>query len=378
MRRTFLAATILVLAVPPVRFVALKLCERDVDRTSPRWRAREALIARSQVLMPSPPDIPSFDLKRSPSDPRPIDARRPLSCEYVSKPITGTTPKFDCRLPDGQIVKVKYRAVERQGEVAATRLLAALGFPADHMTSVERVLCRGCPPAPFYTRRVLEEFMASALLDAAVPLFGVREFEWAAVERKLEGHEIEIDGFQGWDWRELALVDPARGGATRADLDALRLISVFLADWDNKAPNHRLLCLGETSATDDGSSELPACRQPMLMLQDVGATFGPTKVDYAAWAATPIWADASSCLVDMKSMPYRGALFPPTRISEAGRAKLASRLRQLSENQIRDLFAGARFPDPVTSAVPAADMAPWVRVFQDKVRQIVDRPACPD
>jgi hypothetical protein len=36
-------------------------------------------------------------------------------------------------------------------------------------------------------------------------------------------------------------VDPAKGGATRAELDALRLTAILLGHWDNKASNQRLV-----------------------------------------------------------------------------------------------------------------------------------------
>jgi hypothetical protein len=96
-------------------------------------------------------------------------------------------------------------------------------------------------------------------------------------------------------------------------------------------------------------------------------------VNYDAWTARPIWQDERACLVHMQSMPYEGVLFPPTVISEAGRALLADRLTQLSAAQIRTLFAAARFPDPVTGVEPAADFTPWVKTFQAKVAQIADR-----
>ena len=71
-------------------------------------------------------------------------------------------------------------------------------------------------------------------------------------------------------------------------------------------------------------------------------------------------------------MPYEGGRFKPAQISEEGRALLAGRLMQLSEEQIRALFAGARFPDPVNGGV-TGDVSSWVTTFQDKVRQLTDR-----
>jgi hypothetical protein len=111
------------------------------------------------------------------------------------------------------------------------------------------------------------------------------------------------------------------------------------------------------------------------MVQDVGATFGPTKVRYEKWEATPIWADAAGCIVSLEKLPYKGGHFQPIQISEEGRLLLANRLSQLSEPQIRALFQTARFPDP--RGGPPGDVSDWVQAFQDKVRQIAVRPACP-
>ena len=61
-------------------------------------------------------------------------------------------------------------------------------------------------------------------------------------------------------------IDPSRGGATRDEVDALRLMAVFLHHWDNKSSNQRLTCVGPTT---------PDCAHPLAMIQDVGSEFGP-------------------------------------------------------------------------------------------------------
>jgi hypothetical protein len=370
MRRALLLSLAVVLCLPLVRFVVLRATEHDVDRTTPAWRAREEVVSRARVFLPEIPPIATLDLSVVPGEAAPIDRDGNVSCRYVPKPTTGTTSKFDCQLENGEIIKVKYgRSRERQGEIAATRLLSALGFGADRVTFVNRVRCFGCPPSPFKLRRLAEEFWAAPLLNLFVNYGAYRDFEAVSIERKHDGRAVEVETFEGWDWRELKLVDASKGGATQADLDALRLIAIFLAHWDNKSTNQRLVCLGDTETTREEAS----CRSPLLMLQDLGSTFGPTKVNYEEWTARPIWEDERTCLVTMQSMPYQGILFPPTVISEAGRALVADRLSQLSPTQIHALFAAARFPDPVTSVEPAADLTPWVRTFQAKVRQIADR-----
>lgn len=358
--RVFLLGVALVLSLPIVRFALDEFGpETVVDRTTAEWKAREALVARAKVFVQGPT--------------APLDIPDLTECRYVPKPISATTPKFDCRLPNGDVVKVKYgRTPERMAEVAATRLLAALGFAADTTTMLPVLRCIGCPPYPFQTRRLAEYFFATALFDRLVDDDASRDFTWVSVERKRAGRAIEVGGFEGWDWSELKLVDEKKGGATRADVDALRLIAIFLGHWDNKSSNQRLVCEPGEGRDDPQAS----CRTPLLMVQDVGATFGPTKVNHAKWSATPIWADSGKCVVSMENLPYRGGQFTPIQISEAGRELLAEKLRRFSESQVRSLFEAARFPDPASGQVPG-DVTMWVRTFQDKVRQIADRPACP-
>jgi hypothetical protein len=356
-RQASLVALAAVLAIPPARFVLMPR-PPAVDRTTPEWKAREAIIARARVFDPDSPDARTSDyFDHIVSE---------VSCEFVPKKISGTTPKFDCRQKNGDVVKIKYGwSPERYGEVAATKLLAALGFGADRVEFVEHVRCFGCPKWPFEMRILAEQFFLAGAFERGLNYKSSHEFDWATIEHKAKGREVEVDDFEGWDWRELALVKTSAGGATPEELDALRLISVFLAHWDNKNTNQRLLCKDE------------ACKTPLLILQDMGATFGPTKVNYDAWSALPIWKDAAGCVVSMETLPYEGVLFPPVQISEGGRALLAARLKKMSEAQIHALFRGARFPDPVSGNAPAHDLTPWVRAFQKKVREIADRPPCP-
>ncbi len=60
-----------------------------------------------------------------------------VTCTFVfpDKPLTGMTPKFQCDLGKDDVVKVKYgeKNGEVYAEVAASRLLWALGFQADVM-----------------------------------------------------------------------------------------------------------------------------------------------------------------------------------------------------------------------------------------------------
>jgi hypothetical protein len=140
---------------------------------------------------------------------------------------------------------------------------------------------------------------------------------------------------------------------------------MFLAHWDNKSENQRLVCL--PGARGPGGR----CQAPFAMMQDLGGTFGPRKVNLDAWRDAPIWRDRATCLVSMETMPHGGSTFEPVHISERGRRFLAARLRRLSDRQIETLFRAARF-DAHDGAI-----ADWVAAFKQKVVLIAEGPSCP-
>ena len=332
-------------------------------------------LRRAQVWEEPATPIEKAKLDRNPDGAHSFAADEVVECRFKPGGIAGTTPKFDCELAGGEVVKIKYGRsnAEVYTEIAATRLLAALGFPTDRMYVVRRVRCFGCPADPFPQLECVNNLKSGATMESCFPTLDFnrfQDFDEAVIERPLKGRRIETDHARGWAWEELKFVDAVSGGATRAELDALRLMAVFLGHWDNKAKNQRLLCQGEKKGDDE-------CERPLAMIQDLGATFGPMKLDLAHWSRARIWADAASCKVSMKSLPYGGSTFPDVFISEAGRQFLASRLRRLSAQQIRELFKGARIARFPHQRASARSVDNWVRAFQAKVRVIVDRAPCP-
>jgi len=321
---------------------------------------REAL--RRALVRTTAAELPVFDLDV---------LEPPLRCRFLAEIPTGTSPKFDCALESGEVVKVKYgRNPEVAAEVAATRLLAALGYPADRMSIAPRVTCDGCPRDPFFAMRLLQLTGLHARYPAHGSNDGYSDFEWVAVERKFDAAAIETIDRKGWAWWELKYVDAALG-ATRDDLDALRLLAVFLAHWDNKSENQRLVCLDRPAGIDR------PCMRPLAMMQDLGATFGPSKVNLARWHHTPIWADRTTCSVSMKKMPWRGGTFPETRISENGRATLARQLAAIDDEQVRSLFRVARFPEHYSTTDDEKDLDAWAAAFRHRVEQITSAGPCP-
>lgn len=340
----------------------------DDELPLPRERAAELrndAFARARVCRQPAAPVSSVDFRANPpgEDAFPPDAE--LVCKFLLKTSRGRTPKFHCVLPDGEVIKVKYgrRNPEAVAEVAAARLLSALGFGADRMYRVARVRCFGCPPYPQPYFSWLDSFFAREghYVDIAP----------ASIERPFPGKRIASPGADGWAFYELEHIDPARGGASRSEIDALRLIAAFLADWDNKAPNQRLVCL------PGGDDPAGGCRSPFAFLQDVGATFGPLAVNLEAWRKQPVWADRATCRVSMKTLPYQGATFVDVDLTEGGRKLLASEMRQLRDAQVRDLFDAAGFAQYGRGPDANRDLDGWVGAFQAKVAEIADRPPCP-
>jgi hypothetical protein len=83
-----------------------------------------------------------------------------------------------------------------------------------------------------------------ALLRRTTNYAEFRDYEWTAVEEKLDGEAIEAGGEEGWAFFELNQIDPARGGAALHEVDALRLMAVFRATFGEvtiSAQGRRLL-----------------------------------------------------------------------------------------------------------------------------------------
>jgi hypothetical protein len=317
--------------------------------------ARRELIRRAQVW--SPTDIATVDIRIGPQDGRGFQPNETVFCTYVRRVQHGSTPKFHCRLADGSVAKVKYGGNngEVYAEVMATRLLWALGFGADAQYPVT-VICQGCTADPWTNPEKRK---------------GTRQFDPAMIERPVTGTVVETREGSGWSWPELALVDEEEGGAPLAHRDALKLLAVLMQHTDSKPEQQRIVCVDDADGAD--------CRSPLLYLHDVGLTFGKATTfnrasvgaaNLRSWSESAIWKDRDRCVGNLKKSAT-GTLDNP-RISEAGRALLASLLVQLTDRQLRDLFDVGR----VTRREPGTSIDDWVRAFKQKRDDVVNQ-RCP-
>jgi hypothetical protein len=344
-----------------------------VEKTASAAATREDAFVRARVWMRPRVPVEQADFSRNPPGRGGFDADADVPCDFRIEPVGGSTPKFVCTLPGGDKIKVKYGVPngELPAEVAATRLLAALGFPTDRMYKVRSVRCRGCPLLPQQALQCLDHGQPATLCLQGAASDDVVTFAPAVIERPLDGRKIESDTARGWSWFELDKIDAKAGGSSRAEIDALRLMAVLLAHWDNKDANQKLLCPDEALAADG------RCRAPIAAIGDLGSTFGPRKVDLPNWRRVPVWADARTCRVSMASLPFGGATFADVQVSEEGRQFALTLLHGLTRRQLDTLFEASgvtSFPHVVAAAhQPSA----WTDVFLAKVHEIERGGPCP-
>lgn len=315
----------------------------------------------------------SLDLIRGPILPasQRIPSRVACTFAFPDKPLTGMTPKFECDLGKNDVVKVKYgeKNGEVYAEVAASRLLWALGFKADVMYPT-RVTCRNCPDDPFAA--------SSANWQRGKPSdVSTKIYEPAVIERE-GGSKIEVPGYEGWAWPELDKISEKDGGATRAQLDGFKLLAVFIQHSDSKPDQQELVCDEGRKLKDEKGNE--TCAAAWLVIKDVGGSFGKatqfntSKMKLADWDSMVVWKDARQCIGNMPRS-FTGSLEDPV-ISEAGRRFLAQRLMMLSDRQLRDLFTVSGVVkrgetiDGADGRKRPVTIDDWVRVFKRKRSEI--------
>ena len=340
---------------------------------------------------------------------------QPLPCEFATegKKLGGNTPKFSCTTPGGTTIRVKYSDGTKDGNreifsaVVAAKLLWALGFVSDPVYPIT-IDCRDCPANPMSGEgpRARRTYLATFQPEMRSLVI-------------IDGDDLD----EGWRWGEVdeaisKLPEGEIRARQRVHFDALTLLGVFIQHGDRKPEQQRLECrsaldpqagetrpLGKDDSTAAGLFEGPdrsACTQPVIALQDIGATFGgagrtsksSAKMNLKAWTERPVFKPAKTS--DEGEVPEcRGNLTVSMaageggrgdpRIGEGGRALLQERLQLLTDAHVRALMSTARveklseshtWRDPKTGT-SYAGLDAWVAAFKDKVRQITDRRCAP-
>jgi hypothetical protein len=215
-------------------------------------------------------------------------------------------------------------------EVAATRLLWALGFPADHMYSAGAVRCIGCGSDPFKDNLKDNK---SSLKD------GATTFRVVAIERLLPMEPIEASNDETWAWQDAhALYSSGWTREQQVGFDAYRLALGMLAYHNPLDSQNRLAC----AEWKQGADNPKVCAKPVILVQDIGSTFGKpgsfgnSRGDFGDWQGQRVFANAERC--ELK-YPLKGS---PTVLKEA-QDQLVKRLDNLTRDKVKAIFASARF-----------------------------------
>jgi hypothetical protein len=113
------------------------------------------------------------------------------------------------------------------------------------------------------------------------------------------------------------------------------------------------------------------------MIQDLGASFGPKRMDLQNWRQLPVWTDARACRVSMASLPYHGATFKDQQISEDGRRFALALLQKLTPAQLNTLFEAAGVTTFNHVLTEAHQPQAWTDAFLAKVAEIANAGPCP-
>jgi hypothetical protein len=335
---------------------------KDADQKVQKefYSAKDRLEAMHAASLFTPKAVGDADLMEGPKQNKKqfqLHFNDKVICDFATPgaKMGGKTPKFECKITrvesaSGQVqtlsdemdeepVKVKFGADDNEvyAEIVATRLLWALGFYADAWFPV-RVECHNCPEDPVSGSGSAE----------------TRMFDPATIVRKYPGHKMYEVGKeeQGWSWKEL---DAANGQPTY-QRDGLKLLAAFMKHSDNKPPQQRLTC-DKVQVNQQTQPFTTTCEKPVMLVQDVGATFGgggwftsnsSAKMALETWSNTKLWDQVGSegapkqCQAVLRSsLTAHDGLSNPM-ISEEGRRFDANLMCQLSDHQLEDLFKASR------------------------------------
>lgn len=392
-----------------------------VQVSSPEQRRQYLATAR---IWSDPGPLTPDDLLRGPRRTLPPAVTRALDgeavpCTFVrpGKALGGKTPKFVCRTPLGASIRVKYTDGSQSGNrevfsiVAATRLMWALGFDADPIYPIT-VACQDCPADP----------MTGSGARGPRRYLGVYQPRFSGI--------VLVDGTdpnEGWRWGDLdaaiAALPPGEvRDRQRTHFDALTLLGVLFQHGDRKPEQQRLYCGGPIAESagdihplvgEDGHGyHVPAflehigaraCADPVVTVQDVGATFGgagrtsnahTAKMHLTSWGAKPVFKPARptpggqppECRGDLTvSLAAGDGAHGDPRVGEAGRRFLVEQFGRLTDAHLRAILATARveemgephvWRDPRSGRSYEGTEA-WVAALKDKVRQIAERSCAP-
>jgi hypothetical protein len=260
-------------------------------------------------------------------------------------------------------------------EVAASRIMWVLGFPADHVYPVGSAACIGCTADPFSAN--LQDNKAS--LKDAPAIFKV-----ISAEREAPYDKIDPHGDETWSWADAAKFysDGSWTREQRVQYDAYRLALGLIHYHNAIAQQNRLVC---TAWAPEAPGKSKVCQHTMIFAQDLGSTFGKAKGaldlfgtnprgSFSAWEPQTVFVNPAAC-------ELRAPAGGDKQVLKEAQDFLSQRLGRLDPDTVKSIFRVARFQmmdqkqlhrlsaggasDPAEAA-----LTEWTNTFLKRIQEI--------
>jgi hypothetical protein len=260
-------------------------------------------------------------------------------------------------------------------EVAASRIMWVLGFPADHVYPLGSAACIGCTADPFGNN--LEDNKDS--LKAASTVFKV-----VSAERETPWEEIKPEGDETWSWSDAArfYADGEWTHQHKVEYDTYRLALGLFHYHNAIAQQNRLAC---AHWAPDTAGQPRVCQRPMIFVQDLGSTFGKAKGGLDLFGTNPRGSfsdwESQTVFVNPQTCELRAMLEGDKQVLKEAQDLMIQRLGRLDPQTVRTIFSVARFqmmdqkqlrrlrdggsPNPEEAALEE-----WTNTFLKRIQEI--------
>jgi len=221
--------------------------------------------------------------------------------------------------------------------VATTRIMWALGFPADYVYPAGSANCIGCTDDPFGKK--LSDNKAS-LKDAPAV------FKVVNAERELPLDQINPEDDETWSWTDAARFysDGEWTHQQKVEFDAYRL-ALGLIHYYNALPQQNRLVCAEWEPVVAGHSKV--CRKPMIYVHDLGSTFGKKRSGFDLFGTNPRGIfdayEPQTVFLNPANCELRATLLGDKKVLKEAQDLMIQRLARLDRETVKSIFRVARF-----------------------------------